>query len=227
MSREYKGASRLSRRKRPLLVLFILIIPVLLPNATAHELMDFSMMLKDDGPVPANIGAGIIFEGDGVFFRHVSNNSTTITVAIDNNSDGEYDIQSNNLSKECELDNEGNKTDQMCEVTFRVDFAIGDAGNYSFLVNSSTGESWVGSFVISIDTHVDPGSPIGYSNEQNDEDDDEEIGGEDDSDYLRRSIGNLLLLLGIFCIIFVVVGLVESEETRSGESKVEINQEEE
>jgi len=227
MSREYKGASRLSRRKRPLLVLFILIIPVLLPNATAHELMDFSMMLKDDGPVPANIGAGIIFEGDGVFFRHVSNNSTTITVAIDNNSDGEYDIQSNNLSKECELDNEGNKTDQMCEVTFRVDFAIGDAGNYSFLVNSSTGESWVGSFVISIDTHVDPGSPIGYSNEQNDEDDDEEIGGGDDSDYLRRSIGNLLLLLGIFCIIFVVVGLVESEETRSGESKVEINQEEE
>ncbi|MBT3772637.1 MAG: hypothetical protein HOB52_00785 [Euryarchaeota archaeon] len=227
MSREYKGASRLSRRKKPLLVLFILIIPVLLPNATAHELMDFSMMLKDDGPVPANIGAGIIFEGDGVFFRHVSNNSTTITVAIDNNSDGEYDIQSNNLSKECELDNEGNKTDQMCEVTFRVDFAIGDAGNYSFLVNSSTGESWVGSFVISIDTHVDPGSPIGYSNEQNDEDDDEEIGGEDDSDYLRRSIGNLLLLLGIFCIIFVVVGLVESEETRSGESKVEINQEEE
>ena len=227
MSREYKGASRLSRRKRPLLVLFILIIPVLLPNATAHELMDFSMMLKDDGPVPANIGAGIIFEGDGVFFRHVSNNSTTITVAIDNNSDGEYDIQSNNLSKECELDNEGNKTDQMCEVTFRVDFAIGDAGNYSFLVNSSTGESWVGSFVISIDTHVDPGSPIGYSNEQNDEDDDEEIGGEDDSDYLRRSIGNLLLLLGIFSIIFVVVGLVESEETRSGESKVEINQEEE
>ena len=227
MSRECKGVLRLGRRRKPLLVLFILIIPVLLPNATAHELMDFSMMLKDDGPVPANIGAGIIFEGDGVFFRHVSNNSTTITVAIDNNSDGEYDIQSNNLSKECELDNEGNKTDPMCEVTFRVDFVSGDAGNYSFLVNSSTGESWVGSFVISIDTHVDPGSPIGYSNEQNDEGGDEEIGGDNNSDYLRQSIGNLLLLLGIFCIIFVVVGLVESEETRSDESKLKANQEQE
>ncbi len=67
MSREYKGVSRLGRRKKPLLVLFIIIVPILLPNATAHELMDFSMMLKDDGPVPANIGAGIIFEGDGVF----------------------------------------------------------------------------------------------------------------------------------------------------------------
>jgi hypothetical protein len=33
--------------------------------------------------------------------------------------------------------------------------------------------------------------------------------------------------LGIFCIIFVVVGLVESEETRSDESKLKANQEQE
>lgn len=224
MSRGNGGDSILARQKKPALMLLILFTSMLLPNATAHELMDFSMMLKDEGPVPSNIGAGIIFEGDGVFFRHVANNTTTITVAVDMDEDGVYDIQSSNLSRECELDESGNKTNPNCEVTFRIDFTAGEAGNYSFLVNSSTGENWTGSFVISIDTHADPDSPIGYSNLQND--DSEGVEEINDPITFKQNIAKLLLFIGVFCVVFVILGIVESEETRDEDSHLGEDEEE-
>lgn len=98
---------------------------ILLPPVTAHEAKDYTILLTSEGTSPDSVPEGVLVTTDRLFFMMVdSRNDTRHVVTLDVDNDGSYDgpddLSSPWLTSSCELDEEGNKTDPECKVTYTL-----------------------------------------------------------------------------------------------------------
>ena len=146
------------RRVVCLFILLMLVTPV-----AAHSQNTFTLLLKGDGPTPGNVSNGVV-QGDSIWFWMVdSTNNSSMVVSLEK---GNITLTSTNLTKSCELNEDGNKSDPDCQVRFDVLFNLTtDLGEWDMnierWVNNESNGSWQGSIVISEDNHVEPGGPPG------------------------------------------------------------------
>ena len=122
---------------------------ILLPPVTAHEAKDYTVLLTSEGTSPASVPEGVLVTTDRLFFMMVdSRNDTRHMVTLDVDNDGSYDgpddLSSPWLTSSCELDEEGNKTDPDCKVTYTLILGPENGilpGNISLLININENEN--------------------------------------------------------------------------------------
>ena len=98
---------------------------ILVPSVTAHEAKDYTVLLTSEGASPESVPEGVLVTTDRLFFMMVDNrNDTRHMVVVDVDNDGSYDgpddLSSPWLTSSCNLDEEGNKTDSKCKVTYTL-----------------------------------------------------------------------------------------------------------
>ena len=98
---------------------------IVLPPVTAHEAKDYTILLTSEGTLPDSVPEGVLVTTDRLFFMMVDDrNDTRHMVYMDVDNDGSYDgpddLSSPWLTSSCELDEEGNKTDLECKVTYTL-----------------------------------------------------------------------------------------------------------
>ena len=122
---------------------------ILLPPATAHEAKDYTILLTSGGTSPDSVPEGVLVTTDRLFFMMVDDrNDTRHMVAMDVDNDGSYDgpddLSSPWLTSSCELDEEGNKTDSGCKVTYTLILGPENGilpGNISLLIKINENEN--------------------------------------------------------------------------------------
>ncbi len=122
---------------------------IMLPAATAHEAKDYTILLTSEGTSPDSVPEGVLVTTDRLFFMMVDNrNDTRHMVALDVDNDGSYDgpddLSSPWLTSSCELDEEGNKTDSECKVTYTLILGPENGilpGNISLLIKINENEN--------------------------------------------------------------------------------------
>ena len=183
---------------------------LVMPSASAHDASTYIVLLRGDGPMPANATSGL-YTNDSVMFRDVdSTTGVQHRVLMDGDADGAHDNASVDwdsgwLNETCELDADGNKTDADCQVTFIVDFNGSGpfgAGTYRYTVESSYGTVFNGSLTISTDSHADDGAEHGHLHGDHEHADSAE------SDDLLAAIGGtqtLLFVSATTCLIALTI----------------------
>ncbi len=156
--------SRLSVPWFPLLM--VVLASLLITPAAAHDPGTFTVIVKANEHSP---GSANLIVNDSVFFYNVDNRTNiTHRIVHDADGDGFYngsdDWDSGNLSYECEMDADGNKTDPACEVTFTVEFNSTEmAGIYDYQDLISDGTFVNGTVTVLSDSHpVDSQPPPSY-----------------------------------------------------------------
>jgi len=122
---------------------------IMLPPVTAHEAKDYTILLTSEGTSPDSVPEGVLVTTDRLFFMMVDNrNDTRHMVAMDVDNDGSYDgpddLSSPWLTSSCELDEEGNKTDSECKVTYTLILGPENGilpGNISLLIKINENEN--------------------------------------------------------------------------------------
>ena len=122
---------------------------IMLPPVTAHEAKDYTILLTSEGTSPDSVPEGVLVTTDRLFFMMVDNrNDTRHMVAMDIDNDGSYDgpddLSSPWLTSSCELDEEGNKTDSECKVTYTLILGPENGilpGNISLLIKINESEN--------------------------------------------------------------------------------------
>ena len=122
---------------------------IMLPPVTAHEAKDYTILLTSEGTSPDSVPEGVLVTTDRLFFMMVDNrNDTRHMVAMDIDNDGSYDgpddLSSPWLTSSCELDEEGNKTDSECKVTYTLILGPENGilpGNISLLIKINENEN--------------------------------------------------------------------------------------
>ena len=122
---------------------------ILLPSVAAHEAKDYTVLLTSEGTSPDSVPEGVLVATDRLFFMMVdSRNDTRHMVTLDVDNDGSYDgpddLSSPWLTSSCELDEEGNKTDPECKVTYTLILGPENGilpGNISLLININENEN--------------------------------------------------------------------------------------
>ena len=122
---------------------------ILLPSVAAHEAKDYTILLTSEGTSPNSVPEGVLVTTDRLFFMMVDNrNDTRHMVALDADNDGSYegpdDLSSPWLTSSCELDEEGNKTDSECKVTYTLILGPENGilpGNISLLIKVHENEN--------------------------------------------------------------------------------------
>jgi hypothetical protein len=98
---------------------------IMLPSVAAHEAKDYTILLTSEGTSPDSVPEGVLVTTDRLFFMMVDDrNDTRHMVSMDADNDGSYDgsddISSPWLTSSCEIDEEGNKTNPECKVTYTL-----------------------------------------------------------------------------------------------------------
>ena len=127
--------------------LIVIVVIVLCPIASDHEAKDYTVLLRSDGTSPASIPDGVLVTTDRIFFMMVDaggNKSQQILVDVDGdgNFSGSDDIHSPILTSSCALDNEGNKSDPECAVTYTLEMGPSNGllpGTVSFMIQHMNG----------------------------------------------------------------------------------------
>jgi hypothetical protein len=122
---------------------------ILLPSVAAHEAKDYTILLTSEGTSPDSVPEGVLVTTDRLFFMMVDNrNDTRHMVTLDVDNDGSYDgpddLSSPWLTSSCELDEEGNKTDPGCKVTYTLILGPENGilpGKISLLINVNENEN--------------------------------------------------------------------------------------
>ena len=122
---------------------------IMLPPVMAHEAKDYTILLTSEGTSPDSVPEGVLVTTDRLFFMMVDNrNDTRHMVALDVDNDGSYDgpddLSSPWLTSSCELDEEGNKTDSECKVTYTLILGPENGilpGNISLLIKINENEN--------------------------------------------------------------------------------------
>ena len=122
---------------------------IMLPPVTAHEAKDYTILLTSEGTSPDSVPEGVLVTTDRLFFMMVDDrNDTRHMVSMDVDNDGSYDgsddLSSPWLTSSCELDEEGNKTDPDCKVTYTLILGPENGilpGNISLLIKIQENEN--------------------------------------------------------------------------------------
>ena len=193
-------------------VLIVIVVIVLCPIASAHEAKDYTVLLRSDGTSPANIPDGVLVTTDRIFFMMVdagANKSQQILVDVDGdgNFSGSDDIHSPILTSSCDLDNEGNKSDPECAVTYTLEMGPSNGllpGTVSFMIQHMNGTdvsdnvSFTAHF--SEDNHIEEGILIQPTEEVTDS-------------SSRELIARAGLAIGaLFALLFAVVLIRQGRE---------------
>ena len=193
-------------------VLIVIVVIVLCPIASAHEAKDYTVLLRSDGTSPANIPDGVLVTTDRIFFMMVdagANKSQQILVDVDGdgNFSGSDDIHSPILTSSCDLDNEGNKSDPECAVTYTLEMGPSNGllpGTVSFMIQHMNGTdvsdnvSFTAHF--SEDNHIEEGILIQPTEEVTDS-------------SSREVIARAGLAIGaLFALLFAVVLIRQGRE---------------
>ena len=106
--------------------MMIALAVVLSPTASAHEAKDYTILLKSDGATPSQVPSGVLVSTDRLFFMMVDpGENKSQRILLDTDGDGNFsgpdDISSPWLTRSCSLDEEGNKSDPDCAVTFSIE----------------------------------------------------------------------------------------------------------
>ena len=150
-----------------------------MPSATAHEPNTFTMIIGQEEVIPSNVTGQVLFTNDSVWFRNVDDRENiTHRVRLDIDGDGLFngteDISSGELYSSCELDENGTKINQECEVIYKVLFNESTgliSGIFHYEDISSDGSVFTGRIVVNKDEHsTNVGPDPNYSTEENNED---------------------------------------------------------
>ena len=150
-----------------------------MPSATAHEPNTFTMIIGQEEVIPSNVTGQVLFTNDSVWFRNVDDRENiTHTIRLDIDGDGLFngteDISSGELYSSCELDENGTKINQECEVIYKVLFNESTgliSGIFHYEDISSDGSVFTGRIVVNKDEHsTNVGPDPNYSTEVNNED---------------------------------------------------------
>ena len=159
---------------------------ILLPSVTAHEAKDYTILLTSEGTSPDSVPEGVLVTTDRLFFMMVDNrNDTRHMVTLDVDRDGSYDgpddLSSPWLTSSCELDEEGNKTDSECKVTYTLILGPENGilpGNLSLLIKAEENDNITyhtlnASFTE--DVHTSPQNPQPAEDQQTEAEQDDDV----------------------------------------------------
>ena len=157
----------------------IILSCLFIPSASAHEPNTFTMIIGEEEVIPSNVTGQVLFTNDSVWFRNVDDRENiTHQIRLDIDGDGLFngteDISSGDLYSSCELDENGTKINQECEVIYKVLFNESTgliSGIFHYEDVSSEGVVFTGRIVVNKDEHTtNVGPDPNYSNEENDDD---------------------------------------------------------
>ncbi|MBA46272.1 MAG: hypothetical protein CMB31_06780 [Euryarchaeota archaeon] len=146
--------------------------------ASAHEPNTFTIIVGEGEPIPNNVTGQVLFTNDSVWFRNVdSRENITHQIRLDIDGDGMFngteDISSGELYSSCELDENGTKVDEECEVIYKVLFNETTgliSGIFHYEDVRSDGVVYTGRLVVNKDVHTtNVGPDPNYSTENNDD----------------------------------------------------------
>lgn len=183
--------------------LFCLLLPT---PAYAHDAGTYTILLRQDGPSPSN--PELMINDSALWYNVDDTENLTHRIVYDGNGDGLFngsmDWDSGELSRTCEIDDEGNQTDPNCSISFTVSFdEIWGPGTYYYQDMLSNGTILNATLVVIDDSHVEDSSqpPSGYSFGG----DGGEGGGEDDLDATSEADKNIVSLLIANKLPFIAV----------------------
>ncbi len=179
-----------------------------MPTATAHEPNTFTMIVGENEVTPSNVTGQVLFTNDSVWFRNVDDRENiTHTIRLDIDGDGLFngteDINSGELYSSCELDENGTKINQECEVIYKVLFNESTglvSGIFHYEDTSSDGVVFTGRLVVNKDEHTtNVGPDPNYSTEENNND------GVANTDNNRQGLIVLSMSAGIAAIAILMI----------------------
>ena len=169
------------------------------------------MIIGEDEPIPRNITGQTLFTNDSVWFRNVDDRENiTHQIRLDIDGDGLFngteDILSGNLSSSCELDENGTKINEECEVVFKILFNETTgliSGIFYYEDIRSDGITYTGKIVVNKDEHFDNVGPD--PNYSTDNQEDESVTQSDNRNDMERVLIVLSLSAGIASIAILML----------------------
>ena len=186
----------------------IILSCLFIPSATAHEPNTFTMIIGEEEVIPSNVTGQVLFTNDSVWFRNVDDRENiTHQIRLDIDGDGLFngteDISSGDLYSSCELDENGTKINQECEVIYKVLFNESTgliSGIFHYEDVSSEGVVFTGRLVVNKDEHTtNVGPDPNYSTEENNDD------GVTYTDNNRQGLIVLSMSAGIAAIAILMI----------------------
>ena len=186
----------------------IILSCLFIPSATAHEPNTFTMIIGEEEVIPSNVTGQVLFTNDSVWFRNVDDRENiTHQIRLDIDGDGLFngteDIISGDLYSSCELDENGTKINQECEVIYKVLFNESTgliSGIFHYEDVSSEGVVFTGRIVVNKDEHTtNVGPDPNYSTEENNDD------GVTYTDNNRQGLIVLSMSAGIAAIAILMI----------------------
>jgi len=169
--------------------------------ASGHSQEVYTVIYSENGAAPADIPNETIRKHDAVWFwmkDSTENASLIITL-----TKGDLEYSSTNLTKECEVDEEGDKVDETCETRFDFEFEMdGAVGlwqiNYSKFINGSLTEFEEGSVYVMELSH----------------DELEEV---EDSLFTLQNIAYGVAILSFIGMLFLSVSILKNQDSSEEE----------
>ena len=186
----------------------IILSCLFIPSASAHEPNTFTMIIGEEEVIPSNVTGQVLFTNDSVWFRNVDDpENITHQSRLDIDGDGLFngteDISSGDLYSSCELDENGTKINQECEVIYKVLFNESTgliSGIFHYEDVSSEGVVFTGRIVVNKDEHTtNVGPDPNYSTEENNDD------GVTYTDNNRQGLIVLSMSAGIAAIAILMI----------------------
>jgi hypothetical protein len=186
----------------------IILSCLFIPSASAHEPNTFTMIIGEEEVIPSNVTGQVLFTNDSVWFRNVDDRENiTHQIRLDIDGDGLFngteDISSGDLYSSCELDENGTKINQECEVIYKVLFNESTgliSGIFHYEDVSSEGVVFTGRLVVNKDEHTtNVGPDPNYSTEENNDD------GVTYTDNNRQGLIVLSMSAGIAAIAILMI----------------------
>ena len=166
------------------------------------------MIIGEEEVIPSNVTGQVLFTNDSVWFRNVDDRENiTHQIRLDIDGDGLFngteDISSGDLYSSCELDENGTKINQECEVIYKVLFNESTgliSGIFHYEDVSSEGVVFTGRLVVNKDEHTtNVGPDPNYSTEENNDD------GVTYTDNNRQGLIVLSMSAGIAAIAILMI----------------------